>query len=121
MRFARLRDTPATEAGSEHFSGTVVRHDLVSMDDPASSALLVRFAAGARTHWHRHPGGQYLYAVEGEGRVQSRGSEATPLLPGDCVYAEPDEEHWHGAGESTPLAHLAISLGETQWGEPVDD
>lgn len=121
MRLARLRDTPATAAGSEHFTGAVVRHDLAGVDEPMSSALLVRFEVGARTHWHRHPGGQYLYGVEGEGRVQSRDSEVTPLRPGDCVYAEPGEEHWHGAGENAPFAHLAISIGETQWGEPVHE
>jgi quercetin dioxygenase-like cupin family protein len=120
MRFTRLSDTAAHEADPAHFTLPAGRHDLIAVDDPPSSALLVKFGPGGRTHWHRHPNGQYLHVVEGKGRVQSRGGEVVHLLPGDTVYAEPGEEHWHGAAEDHEVAHLAFSFGRTEWAGPVD-
>jgi quercetin dioxygenase-like cupin family protein len=120
MRTARLSETPATDVDPSHFSGNVRRHDLIAVDEPPSSALLVRFEPGGRTHWHRHPEGQYLYVLEGKGLAQSRGGEVMELLPGDCLYAGPGEEHWHGASSDARLAHLAFSFGDTEWVGPAD-
>ena len=86
----------------------------------AVRALLVHFEDGARTHWHRHAGGQVLHVVEGRGRTQSRGGEVVELAPGDIVTADPGEEHWHGAAEGAALTHLAISIGATEWGPAPD-
>jgi hypothetical protein len=33
----------------------------------------------------------------------------------------PGEHHWHGAGPDTVMTHIAISLGVTDWGDPVSD
>ena len=121
MKTARLSQTDAVAADSAHFTGDVRRHDLVIVDDPPSSALLVRFAPGARTHWHQHPDGQYLYVLEGAGLAQSRGHEPIDLTPGTVVYAAPGEEHWHGATRDQELAHLAFSFGVTKWVGPVED
>jgi quercetin dioxygenase-like cupin family protein len=120
MKRTRLDDTPATDAGTTQFTGTVRRHDLIAVDDPPGTALLVRFEPMARTHWHAHPEGQYLYVVEGRGLTQSRGGEVVELRPGDCVYAAPGEEHWHGAAPDQGMAHFAVSLGVTEWAEPVE-
>jgi quercetin dioxygenase-like cupin family protein len=120
MRHSRLSDTPASPADASHFTGSVTRHDLVIVDDPPTSALLVRFEPGGRTHWHAHPNGQYLYVVEGRGVAQSRGQDEIELLPGDCVYAAPGEEHWHGAAADQAFAHLAVSLGITDWHGPTE-
>jgi quercetin dioxygenase-like cupin family protein len=43
------------------------------------------------------------------------------LHPGDTVYTEPGEEHWHGAAGDQSVAHLAFSFGKTDWLEPVDE
>jgi quercetin dioxygenase-like cupin family protein len=37
------------------------------------------------------------------------------------VWAPPGEVHWHGAGPNSFINHTAISLGTTDWAEPVDD
>src|ERR1044071_9202536 len=37
-----------------------------------TNVAVVSFAPGARTRWHRHPGGQFLYGLSGRGRVRSR-------------------------------------------------
>jgi quercetin dioxygenase-like cupin family protein len=120
VKTARLSEVDATVADADHFAGRVTRHDLIMAVDPPSSAILVRFEPGGRTHWHRHPGGQYLYVLEGRGVAQARGGDQVELRPGDCLYARPGEEHWHGASEDDGLAHLAFSFGLTEWVGPVD-
>lgn len=102
-----------------HFSGVVERRDLGRMDEPSGTALEVSFPAGARTHWHRHAGGQVLYVVEGRARVALRDAEPMVLEPGDLVATPPNEEHWHGAATDAGATHLALSFGETEWLEPV--
>jgi quercetin dioxygenase-like cupin family protein len=81
----------------------------------------VFFAPGARTHWHRHERGQVLHVTSGEGRVYSRGGSGGTIGAGDTVYIPAGEEHWHGAGATTYLVHLAVSLGKTEWLTPVTD
>jgi quercetin dioxygenase-like cupin family protein len=81
---------------------------------------VVHFAPGARTRWHRHAGGQFLYCVTGRGRVRSRNQEGHRLQPGDIVHARPGEWHFHGADDDAPMVHLVVNgLGQLDWGEPV--
>jgi 4-carboxymuconolactone decarboxylase len=115
LKTARLPDTPGTEADAAHFTGRVLRHDLILGFDPVTSAQLVRFEAGARTDWHRHPAGQYLFVVAGSGFAQARDGDLLTLQSGDCVFAAPGEEHWHGAAAHEAMAQLAFSFGFTQW------
>ena len=43
------------------------------------------------------------------------------FTPGARTYwAEPGEEHWHGACADTLLTHLAVSHGPTEWGGAVE-
>jgi quercetin dioxygenase-like cupin family protein len=81
----------------------------------------VFFSPGGRTHWHRHERGQVLVVTHGLGLVQVKGEAATRIGPSDMVYFLAGEEHWHGAGSETYLVHTAISLGVTEWGQPVSD
>jgi quercetin dioxygenase-like cupin family protein len=120
MRRAQLSEVQPISAGNDHFTGSARRHDLIAVDDPPSGAILVEFEPGARTHWHRHPAGQYLYVVEGRGLTQSRGGEVQDLAPGDCLYAAPGEEHWHGAAATAGVSHLAFSFGVTEWVGPAE-
>jgi quercetin dioxygenase-like cupin family protein len=78
----------------------------------------VRFTPGARTAWHHHPKGQTLYVTDGIGYVACRGGEPQEIRPGDVVYIEPGEEHWHGATPARFMAHVAIQEADDQ-GEVV--
>jgi quercetin dioxygenase-like cupin family protein len=104
-------------AGHEHFTGEVSfgpYHAPVVDDD--LDVLGVRFEAGARTDWHRHPGGQVLYIVSGQAMVESEDGKRVVAGPGDSVYAPPGEVHWHGAGPDGPMTHLSTThLGATVW------
>jgi len=102
------------------FTGEAVQRPLRAREDTTVRVGFVRFEPGARTHWHSHSGGQVLHVVEGEAAVQERGGERQILHPGDTATAEPGAEHWHGtAGETAPMTHLAVTIGEVSWQEPV--
>jgi quercetin dioxygenase-like cupin family protein len=121
MRVTRSADAPDQPFDQPTFQGAVSRRDLGSIDHPRGSALIVSFPAGARTHWHSHPDGQVLYIVDGAGRVGTRDGTVADVAAGDLVYAPPNEVHWHGASDSQPMRHLALSFGDTAWQEPVED
>jgi quercetin dioxygenase-like cupin family protein len=119
-----MRITPRSEAlqslkptDSAHFTGQARLRELISSSSHATSifAAVVRFEAGARNHWHSHPGGQLLHVIEGEGWVQVRGQAPQRIRQDDTVTADPGEEHWHGAGSHGPMAHIAVAVGETRW------
>lgn len=105
---------------SSTFTGEVWGEPLVS-EVPDTTVNKVRFAPGARTFWHRHEGGQVLYATDGKGRVRSRDGQESILLPGDAVWTAPGEEHYHGSDGQHFFSHVSISFGETEWLEPVAD
>lgn len=73
--------------------------------------------AGARNFWHIHEGGQLIHVIEGAGWVQARGAAPQRIRAGDTVRAEANEEHWHGAGRSGPLAHIVVNVGDTRWND----
>jgi quercetin dioxygenase-like cupin family protein len=72
------------------------------------SASWVHFTPGARTAWHTHPNGQTIFVLEGVGLCQRRGGAVEVIRPGDRVFFEPDEEHWHGATATRFMAHMAM-------------
>ncbi len=60
------------EQGDEgRFTGEVWLRSTLTADD-GSSVAEVHFSPNARTHWHRHPGGQFLFALE---RARTRAFE----------------------------------------------
>ncbi|MDQ3857937.1 MAG: cupin domain-containing protein [Actinomycetota bacterium] len=117
-----------TQAGpSDWFTGSVYI-DTVAAPSASSrlSASSVHFTPGARTAWHTHPNGQTIYVLEGAGLCQARGGLVEVIRPGDRVFFEPGEEHWHGAAATRFMTHLAmLEVDEdgnaANWGEHVSD
>jgi quercetin dioxygenase-like cupin family protein len=112
---------------AEWFTGTVYI-DTVATAAPQSPVLStsVHFSPGARTAWHTHARGQNIYVTEGVGRCQSEGEPIEEIRPGDRVFFEPGENHWHGAAPDRFMTHLSIVLSDeegknTTWGEHVTD
>ena len=92
-----------------YFTGTVWIDEVITTPAPARvSAAMVSFSPGARTAWHTHPVGQSLHVISGVGRVQLKGELMREIHPGDTVWIEPGEEHWHGAAPDRTMTHLAI-------------
>jgi quercetin dioxygenase-like cupin family protein len=116
-----------TPGRSEWFTGTVYI-DTVATPSGSSrlSASSVHFTPGARTAWHTHPNGQTIYVTEGVGVAQSRGGAIEVIRPGDRIFFEPGEEHWHGAAPTRFMTHLAMldvddEGNNATWGDHVSD
>ena len=121
MRISRGRASARdSENRTETFTGTVWADPVLPTQDDVTVNTVV-FAPGARTHWHRHGVGQVLVVTHGAGFLQSRNGEGGRLTPGDVAHIPAGEEHWHGAAPGTVMVHLAVSVGPTQWLEPVSD
>jgi quercetin dioxygenase-like cupin family protein len=123
-----IQTKQATVKGSsETFTGDVWFDVVVrDRDFRGMRCNVVRFAPGARTAWHAHPGGQTLYVSEGYGVVQSSGGEIVEIRPGDVIYTPPGEWHWHGAAPDRFMTHIAMwevdeSGTSANWGEHVRD
>lgn len=120
--------TPVSKRGpAEYFTG-IVWLDEIAAGPNASAVRVVRvtFEPRARTAWHTHPHGQTLHILSGVGRVQKAGEKAADVYPGDTVWFEPGERHWHGAAPGGVMVHLAVQLANAEgkaadWLEHVTD
>ena len=126
IRIWHSADRPAQQASAEHFTGAVRVEALFEPVAPSRvSASLVTFEAGARTAWHTHPVGQWLFITSGEGRVQAWGQPLQAIRRGDVVWIPAGQKHWHGAAPASSMAHIAAveqSGGNSvSWMEKVDD
>lgn len=115
------------KGASDWFTGDVYV-DTVAAPSTGSnvSASLVHFTPGARTAWHTHPHGQTIFIQEGMGLAQREGGPIEVLRPGDRVFFEPGETHWHGAAPDRFMAHLAMLQTDAEgvsvtWGNHVTD
>jgi quercetin dioxygenase-like cupin family protein len=119
MDIRRAGSQPSGKGPSDWFTGTVRIDPLFSVRDPARAAgNTVTFEPGARTAWHTHPLGQILIVTAGLGRVQREGGPVEEIRPGDVVWFEPGEKHWHGASPTVAMTHIAIQ--EALDGKAVD-
>jgi len=112
---------------ADWFTGDVY---LDAVAEPAGgstfAAALVHFTPGARTAWHTHPRGQTIFVTEGVGLCQREGGPVEQIRPGDRVFFEPGENHWHGAAPARFMAHLAMQQQDesgnvVSWGRHVTD
>ena len=122
------KNSLATNPGpQEWFTGTVFIDTITTPTAPSRlGAASVHFTPGARTAWHTHPFGQTIWVTEGVGRCQHRGGPIETIYPGDRVFFEPGEDHWHGAAPDRFMTHLAMQEADdagslVTWGAHVTD
>jgi quercetin dioxygenase-like cupin family protein len=122
------RSSLDTQAGpSDWFTGSVCTDTVAAPSGPSRlSASNVHFTPGARTAWHTHPTGQTIYVLDGVGLCQRRHGPIEVIRPGDRVFFEPGEEHWHGAAATRFMTHLAMLEVDDEgtaasWGAHVSD
>ena len=126
MQIKRSGSQPSSKGPADWFTGTVRIDPLFPTTAPARAAgNSVTFEPGARTAWHTHPLGQILIVTAGSGRVQREGGPVEEIRPGDVVWFEPGEKHWHGASPTTAMTHIAIQEAldgkAVDWMEKVTD
>jgi quercetin dioxygenase-like cupin family protein len=122
------RNTLETGRGpAEWFTGDVyIDQVAVPAGTSTFAAAAVHFTPGARTAWHTHPNGQTIWVLEGVGLCQRRGGPVEVIRPGDRVFFEPGENHWHGAAATRFMVHVAMQQADADgnvvtWGEHVTD
>lgn len=127
MLITRNASSPSmTGKTPDNFTGSV-RVDSMSVPNSPGRAgcSLVTFAPGARTVWHTHPAGQTIVIVSGKGWVQRDGGSREEVGPGDCIFFDAGERHWHGATADNGMSHIAITESvdgaAVHWLEPVTD
>jgi quercetin dioxygenase-like cupin family protein len=126
MNIIRNGTQPSASGPGDYFTG------VVRIDAPFKASGVARvggatvtFEPGSRTAWHTHPLGQTLVVTAGFGRVQRQGGPVEVLHPGDIVWFEPGEKHWHGGSPTTSMTHIAIAEAldgkVVDWLEKVSD
>jgi len=126
MEIKRNGSRPSVKGPEGWFTGTVRIDPLFQADSPARAVgAQVTFEPGARTAWHTHPLGQTLIVTSGFGLAQREGGPIEEIHPGDVVWFPPAEKHWHGAGPTTAMTHIAIQENldgkAVDWMEKVTD
>ena len=112
---------------AEWFTGTVFIDPVAAAPPPSRvAAAHVHFTPQARTAWHTHPLGQTIFVTEGLGLCQREGGPVEMIAPGDRVFFEAGENHWHGAAPDRLMTHLAIQESgddgtPVSWGRHVTD
>jgi quercetin dioxygenase-like cupin family protein len=126
MDIKRSGSRPSGKGPTDYFTGSVRVDPLIETKEPARvRGAHVTFEPGARTAWHTHPLGQTLIVTSGLGWVQRLGGPVEEIRPGDVVWFEPGEKHWHGATATTGMSHIAIQEAlngsAVAWMEKVSD
>jgi quercetin dioxygenase-like cupin family protein len=126
MEITRIGSQPSGKGPEDWFTGTVRIDPLFSANEARrGAAASVTFEPGARTAWHTHPLGQTLIVTAGSGWAQREGGPVEEIRPGDVVWFEPNEKHWHGATATTAMTHIAIHEhldgNVVDWMEKVSD
>jgi quercetin dioxygenase-like cupin family protein len=126
MKITRSGSQPSSKGPADWFTGTVRIDPLFQATAPArAGGAAVTFEPGARTAWHTHPLGQTLIVTFGRGWAQREGGIIEEIRPGDAIWFEPGEKHWHGATATTAMTHIAIQEAldgkAVEWLEKVGD
>ncbi|RLQ89183.1 (R)-mandelonitrile lyase [Notoacmeibacter ruber] len=111
--------------GADTFTGTVYVQPVFDARMGNINAGSVTFMPGARSHWHKHPVGQWLVVTSGTGWYQVRDEEKQVMNVGDVIWFPADVDHWHGATDQHAVTHLAVQEAidgsAVSWGDPVSD
>jgi quercetin dioxygenase-like cupin family protein len=126
MQITRIGSKHSGKGSAEWFTGAVRIDPLFDANDTRrGAAASVTFEPGARTAWHTHPLGQTLIITAGCGWVQKEGGKIEEVHPGDVVWFEPNEKHWHGATPTNGMTHIAIQENlngkVVEWMEKVSE
>ncbi len=123
MKVVKMKDVPKEAApmtGGLMTGTQVYRQGVLQQGDGNNFNFgIVSFDAGSRNKFHKHSGDQVLIITEGTGKVVTD-TESVTVTEGDVVLIPAGENHWHGAPDSTSMAHITITVrgSQTEQTEP---
>ena len=113
MKVVTMSDVPREAAPMTGglMTGTQVwRQSILQPTDSNNfNFAIVAFDAGSRNKFHKHSGDQILIITEGIGKVVND-TEEIIVKQGDVVLIPAGENHWHGAPDSTSMAHITVTV-----------
>ncbi len=81
------------------------------------NVITVELAPGAMNKWHSQPGGEFLYVLEGAGRLEVEGKQAITLNPGSASTLTSIPHHvLKNISRTKPLKILVVFLNPS--GDP---
>ena len=117
MKKVTMRDVAQIEADMVGglMTGTQVYRQPILQPGESSNFnfAIVKFSAGSRNKFHKHSGDQILVITEGTGKV-ANDDETVTVTEGDVVLIPARENHWHGAPDSTSMAHITITVAGSE-------
>ena len=117
MKKVTMKDVPIVEAemtGGLMTGTQVYRQSILQQGESSNfNFSIVKFSAGSRNKFHKHSGDQILVITEGTGKVATD-NETLTVSEGDVVLIPARENHWHGAPDSTSMAHITITVAGSQ-------
>jgi quercetin dioxygenase-like cupin family protein len=114
MKIVKMSSVPKEAATSALFTGAVTRQTVFAPEDSKNFNFgIVSFGAGSRNKFHKHSGDQILIVTSGTGKVATD-HETVVVNEGDVVIIPAGENHWHGAPDSTPMAHITVTVKGSQ-------
>jgi quercetin dioxygenase-like cupin family protein len=124
-KYIQLVAVPANELVQTTLQAQYGKIRLQWLPPARLNALILHFEPSARTAWHTHPLGQTLHITQGSGLICKRGEKPQKIQAGDSVWIPANIEHWHGAGLTTHMTHIAIQETKegsaAMWLEHVTD
>jgi quercetin dioxygenase-like cupin family protein len=85
----------------------ILRQPLSSVPTKEVTTFVAEFKPGARTGKHYHPGQEFIYVMEGEGRIEEAGKPPVELKPGVGVYFQSDPAN-------PTYVHEGINVSQTK-------
>ena len=114
MKVVKMSAVASEPATSALFTGKVTRQTVFQPGDSNNFSFgIVSFSAGSRNKFHKHSGDQILIVTAGTGKVATD-HEVVTVSTGDVVIIPAGENHWHGAPDNTPMAHITITVNGSQ-------
>ena len=109
MDITRSGSQPSGKGPSEYFTGTIRLDPLFEAPAPARAVgVSITVEPGAREAWHSH---QASPDADRDGWLwpgPTLGGPIEEIRPGDVIWFEPGEKHWHGATPTTAVTYIAI-------------
>jgi quercetin dioxygenase-like cupin family protein len=90
------------------FTGPVTVQGIIERDLSENFSIRqVNFSKGVRNKFHSHSSEQILIVTEGKGIVATDKEEIT-VVPGDVIFIQAGEKHWHGATKDSTFSHIYV-------------